>query len=210
MTTSPNAIVERLNVSRETLDRLALITELLEKWNPKINLVSKTTLDDIWNRHILDSIEVYECALNHKEHGVWVDIGSGGGFPGLVVAMLNAEAGYPWRLSMIESDVRKCTFLRTVLRETGVQAVVETSRIEESEPQNADILSARALSDLSKLLEFSDYHLKLDGTAIFPKGTSWKKEVLEAQKTWNFKYEVTTSDTQPGSVILNIEEIERV
>lgn len=197
-----------LDVSRETLERLELLADLLRKWNPKINLVSKSTLDDLWDRHILDSVQVYE--LISEKQGCWVDVGSGGGFPGLVVAILNAGDGYPYEVTLIESDLRKCTYLRTVLRETGVKATVLTERIEKAEPQSADVFSARALADLNLLLEFSDRHLSKDGVCLFPKGVNWKKEVLAAEELWSFTYEQTKSITQEGAVILKIREVKRV
>ncbi len=197
-----------IDVSRETLERLELLANLLRKWNPKINLVSKSTIGDLWNRHILDSVQIYNQSAEKTGH--WVDVGSGGGFPGLVVAILNAGDGYPYNVTLIESDLRKCTFLRTVLRETGVKASVITERIEKAEPQNAEVFSARALADLNLLLEFSSRHLGEGGTCLFPKGVNWKKEVLTAEESWSFSYETINSVTQEGAVILKIREVKRV
>lgn len=199
---------DNFDVSRETFERLELLASLLRKWNPRINLVSKSTLEDLWQRHIRDSAQVFSQDENRS--GSWVDIGSGGGFPGLVVAILNAGENYPRSVTLIESDLRKCTFLRTVLRETGVKGTVLNERIEKVEPWNADILSARALADLSMLLGFADQHLSSSGTALFPKGINWKNELQDAQKTWSFKYESIKSNTQEGAVILKIRDIHRV
>lgn len=199
-------VVAGLNVSRETFDRLKHLESLLVKWNPRINLVAKSTINDAWDRHILDSIPVFSAVSGA---GRWIDIGSGGGFPGLVIAILNAEK-QNFEITMIESDQRKCAFLRTVIRETGVQADVISKRIEAVEPMQADILSARALADLNLLLEFSERHLGSSGTALFPKGLNWKKEVLAAQESWSFDYEALRSETQEGAVILKIREIKRV
>lgn len=204
----PRDIQDQLNVSRETLDRLAQLAQLLEKWNSKINLVSPSTIRDLWSRHILDSAQIFDLA--GKNGGEWLDIGSGGGFPGLVVAILNEGDGRPWNVTMMESDIRKCTFLRTVLRETGVQAQVITARIEKAEPQGADVISARALADLDTLFDFSDRHLLPTGQALFPKGINWKKEVQAAEKSWSFSSEVIKSETQEGAVILKVRDITRV
>lgn len=201
-------IAQRLDVSRETIERLELLADLLKKWNPKINLVSPSTIDDLWSRHILDSAQLF--TLGGRQGGHWLDIGSGGGFPGLVLAILNAEANNLWKITMLESDVRKCTFLRTVLRETGVTGTVITKRIEAADPQQSDVISARALADLSLLLEFSDRHLKPDGMALFPKGVNWKKEVQVAEKSWSFSSDTINSGTQEGAVILKIRDIARV
>lgn len=200
--------LDNFDVSRETFERLELLASLLKKWNPTINLVSKSTLGDLWDRHIQDSVQVF--TQDKDGTGSWVDIGSGGGFPGLVVAILNADKKYPRTVTLIESDLRKCTFLRTVLRETGVKATVLNDRIEKVDPQSAGILSARALADLSMLLEFSEHHLDPEGTALFPKGINWKNELQEAQKTWSFECESIKSDTQEGAVILKIRDIHRV
>ncbi|MFY0595097.1 MAG: 16S rRNA (guanine(527)-N(7))-methyltransferase RsmG [Cognatishimia sp.] len=204
----PKNIEAQLDVSRETLARLQILAELLEKWNGKINLVSPSTIQDLWTRHILDSVQLFN--LTEQSGGHWLDIGSGGGFPGLVVAILNADIDSPWQVTMMESDVRKCTFLRTVLRETGVSASVVTARIEQADPHSASVISARALADLSKLFEFSERHLLPDGLAIFPKGVNWKKEVQVAEKSWSFTSDVINSGTLEGAVILKVRDIKRV
>ena len=197
-----------LNVSRETLARLETYAELLQKWNPKINLVAKSTLDDLWTRHIVDSEQVFGYAPSNVDH--WVDIGSGGGFPGLVIAILRDELAPKMNVTLIESDQRKCTFLRTVLRETGVSATVIADRIEQVPPQNADVLSARALADLSMLLGFAKRHLSDKGTALFQKGARWEKEVLAAQESWSFSVDSYKSKTEASAVILDIKGIQHV
>lgn len=198
-----------LDVSRETMTRLELLSHLLEKWNPRINLVSKSTISELWTRHILDSVQVYQSVPDNTS-GSWLDIGSGGGFPGLVVAILNAERRVPFQVTMMESDVRKCSFLRTVLRETDVSGAVITSRIEQADPFGASVLSARALADLSLLFEFAERHLAPDGICLFPKGVRWKKEIESAEESWSFQTEVINSVTQEGAVILKVGELARV
>lgn len=204
----PEAVRRNLDVSRETLERLNTLSELLVKWNSKINLVSPSTIDDLWTRHILDSTQIFEMV--EPTGGKWLDIGSGGGFPGLVLSILNMELDKPWEITMMESDIRKCTFLRTVLRETGANAKVVTARIEKAEPHQADVVSARALADLSNLFEFTERHMLSNGQAIFPKGVNWKKELQAAEKTWSFSSEVIKSNTQEGAVILKVRDITRV
>ncbi|WP_417523395.1 16S rRNA (guanine(527)-N(7))-methyltransferase RsmG [Marinovum sp.] len=195
-----------LNVSRETFERLEIYVALLQKWSPKINLVSKATLEDVWERHIRDSLQLREAAVGLT--GSWVDLGSGGGLPGLVIALLRSEELLP--LVLIESDQRKAAFLRTVLRETESPGTVIAERIEAAEPQNAAILSARALASLPKLLEFAERHLAPTGTALLPKGITWENEVAEARKSFQFSWEAIKSCTQEGAVILRIREISRV
>ena len=208
MTPDAAARLGALDVSRETMERLEILAALLKKWNKGINLVSKSTISDLWTRHILDSAQIAYAAPHNVRH--WVDIGSGGGFPGLVIAILAAETGYPQKLTMIESDQRKCAFLRTVLREAGVTANVIPQRIEEAPRQHAQVMSARALADLTTLLSFSERHLRTDGHAVLLKGESWRKEVAEARKTWSFTQEVIQSTTKPNAVILKLGEIGRV
>ena len=157
-----------LNVSRETFERLEHFAALLTRWNPRINLVAKSTLSGVWTRHIQDSLQVLRAVSDPVDH--WADLGSGGGFPGLVVALAAPEHGSIGRVTLVDSDQRKATFLRTVLRETGVDASVIAGRIEQIEPLEADILSARALADLTVLLGFAERHLHPDGRCLFQKG----------------------------------------
>ena len=208
MSAEADRVLDALNVSRETSERLHTLSDLLRKWNPRINLVSKTTLENLWSRHILDSAQIFDLVPHPVGH--WVDIGSGGGFPGLVIAILAAEKDEEQKTTLIESDQRKCAFLRTVLRETGISATVLTKRIEQADPQNADVLSARALADLSHLCAFAERHLKEAGTALFPKGVKWQKELRDAEESWSFTHEVITSKSEPEAVILKLGDIRRV
>ncbi|MFG6529299.1 MULTISPECIES: 16S rRNA (guanine(527)-N(7))-methyltransferase RsmG [unclassified Sulfitobacter] len=195
-----------IDVSRETFEKLKAFAELVRKWNPKINLVSKSSLDDLWSRHILDSVQIFELATGR---GNWVDLGSGGGFPGIVISILNQEE-HRFDVVMVESDQRKSAFLRTAIRELDLAAKVKTDRIEELECLKADVLSARALADLTKLLGFAELHLKRGGIALLPKGQSWQREDLEARQDWTYDLETVTSKTNPDAAILKIKDIARV
>jgi len=195
------------DVSRETSERLRIYAALVEKWNPRINLVSRASLQYLSTRHIADSTQLYDLAPHPVAH--WADLGAGGGFPGLVIAILGQEAGTPERITLVESDARKSAFLRTVIRETGIAATVLTERIEVAEPLGADILSARALADLTTLLGFAERHLAPGGTAIFPKGASWRQEIAEAQSKWQFTSHVDKSKTDPDAVILHVTGVAR-
>ncbi|OBY25910.1 16S rRNA (guanine(527)-N(7))-methyltransferase RsmG [Leisingera sp. JC1] len=196
-----------LNVSRETMQRLEIFDTVIRKWNPKINLVSRSSLDQLWTRHIADSVQVFRCV---ETPGHWVDIGSGGGFPGLIVAILAADEVPQMRITLIESDQRKSAFLRTAARECGASLTVISDRIEQVEPQKANVLSARALASLDDLLGFAEHHLTADGVAVFPKGENWKKEVDNARQRWRFEMETARSLTEPEAVILKIRGVERV
>ncbi|MFG6510131.1 MULTISPECIES: 16S rRNA (guanine(527)-N(7))-methyltransferase RsmG [unclassified Sulfitobacter] len=195
-----------LDVSRETFEKLKAFAELVRKWNPKINLVSKDSLNDLWSRHILDSVQIFELVPGP---GKWVDLGSGGGFPGIVISIINQEERN-FDVVMVESDQRKSAFLRTAIRELDLAAKVKTERIEELECLEADVLSARALADLTKLLGFAELHLKRGGIALFPKGQSWQREDLEARQDWNYDLETVTSKTNSDAAILKIKDIARV
>ncbi|MDA7423404.1 16S rRNA (guanine(527)-N(7))-methyltransferase RsmG [Thalassococcus lentus] len=192
-------------VSRETKEKLRHFLNLLKKWNPKINLVAKSTINEAWDRHIEDSIQVFDCRPD--AYGGWVDLGSGGGFPGLVVAILSQEFYPNSSVTMIESDVRKATFLRTVLRETDTAGTVLAERIESATPQNAEVVSARALAPLDHLLGYCAPHIAEGGVALLPKGASWKKELDQALQTWRFDWEITTSKTQADAVVMKIRNI---
>lgn len=196
----------QVDVSRETLARLDTYAALLTKWNPAINLVAPSTLDQLWTRHFLDSAQVLEIAPEGK---TWVDIGTGGGFPGLIVAILAAEKRPDLRVACIESDLRKATFLRTVAREAGVEVDVISKRIEQVAPMGADILSARALAPLAQLLGFAERHLSPNGRALFLKGANHASEVKEALEMWSFQADTYPSKTSSDAVILSLGDIQR-
>ncbi|MDW3223695.1 MAG: 16S rRNA (guanine(527)-N(7))-methyltransferase RsmG [Paracoccaceae bacterium] len=198
-------ILSDLDVSRETLGRLEHYQLLIEKWNPTINLISKSSIRHLWDRHIWDSAQIYRYA---GERPNWMDIGSGGGLPGVVVAIL-AKQGDPQRhVTMVESDVRKSVFLKTVIRELDLPASVVVGRIEKIAPADCDILTARALADLHQLLHFVDRHLKPSGRAIFLKGESWEEEVAAARKAWSFDLRIHKSITNPKAAILEVKDIQ--
>lgn len=188
-----------LDVSRETLDRLDQFLRLVEKWNPTINLVSPASLAGAWDRHVLDSAQLF---LGAPAAGHWVDIGSGGGFPGLVLAIL-ADAMRPdMRFTLIESDRRKSTFLSQAARDLNLRVSVLTERAEGVPPLAADIVSARALAALTELCGLAHRHLAPEGTGIFPKGASAEAEISEARKVWDFDAVLIPSHTDPlGRVI---------
>ncbi len=195
------------DVSRETFDALCAFEDLVRKWSPKINLVSKADLSSLWSRHIQDSAQIFSHA---PTMGHWVDIGSGGGFPAVVAAILSRGAGCDHRFTLVESDKRKCAFLRTASREIGLSLTVCSERVEELKPLNADILTARALANLTALVGFAERHLNSDGVAIFPKGETWENEHHAAKDVWSYRYEAIRSETNPAAAVLIIQDIARV
>lgn len=196
-----------MDVSRETSARLETYAALLTKWNPAINLVAKSTLADLRSRHFADSAQLLDLAPANARH--WADLGSGGGFPGLVVAILAMERRPELRVTLVESDTRKATFLSTVARETGAPVTVHAARIEALPPLGADVLSARALAPLSVLLGFAERHLAQGGTGLFPKGAKAGDELAEALASWTFRMQKHPSQTDSSAVILQIEGVSR-
>lgn len=194
-------------VSRETSDKLAQFAQLVEKWTAKINLISKPSIPHIWDRHIRDSVQLYQHAPNGNH---WVDLGSGGGFPAIVLALMSQQDGRPTKFTLVESDQRKCVFLRTAIRELGLDASVINDRIEKIAPLNADILSARALANLKMLVDFANVHLAEDGVALFPKGSNWEAEDVDARKVWQYTCDPIPSETDPSAAVLRIKEISHV
>ena len=198
------------NVSRETYDKLRAYEALIRKWNPSINLVAKSTLSDVWNRHIIDSAQVYFAASDERS-SVWTDIGSGGGLPGVVIATLAQGEDRQTNVTMVESDKRKSVFLRTTIRELGLSnAKVTNERIESAQIQISDIVSARALAPLTDLFTLSRGFSNQNTTFLFQKGKNWASEIEIAQNHWSFDYDAITSETDSNAVILKIRGLSRV
>lgn len=189
-------------VSRETLDRLAKYVELLNSWTRRINLVGRNTLGDVWRRHILDSAQLFP--LIPREARRLVDLGSGAGLPGLVLAIM----GVP-EVHLIESDGRKAEFLREALRVTATPAIVHAERIDRVPGFAADIVTARALAPLPELLAISERFLGPQTLCLFLKGRMVEEELTEAAKAWHIRPNRQPSLTDPSGCILRLEAIAR-
>lgn len=200
--------VPGLDVSRETLEKLKIYQKSLRKWNSHINLISRNSEKSSWERHILDSAQLFPAAQENAR--TWVDLGSGAGFPGLVIAIIAGEKRPTLNVTMVEADQRKCTFLRTVLRETDTTAATVSARIEEMHAMEADVLSARALAPLAKLLGYAKMHRKPEGKCLFLKGESWLNEVDEARRLWTFDMVAHKSITDPNAAVLEIGTFDHV
>ncbi len=196
------------SVSRETILRLEEYEELIRRWNPRINLVSSGTLDDLWGRHFADSAQLLDLAP--KRARLWADLGSGGGFPGLVIAILAAEARPELGITLVESDQRKAAFLATAARTLGLSVDVRPERIEGLPRIGADVLSGRALGPLDTLLRYAQRHLAADGVALFPKGARVDAELARALEHWRFSYQKEPSKTDTTGIVLIIGGISRV
>ena len=196
-----------LDVSRETVRRLECHHALLTKWTPRINLVSRASLADAWDRHFADSLQLW----HHRPASArtWLDLGSGAGFPGLVIAAIAADESPGLHVTLVESDQRKAAFLHTVIAASGLPATVITDRIEAIPRQNADVLSARALAPLGTLLGYAENLRNPAGTCLFPKGETVHNEVAEARRTWRFDPVIHPSRTDPRAAILEIGALHR-
>ncbi|MEW6258177.1 MAG: 16S rRNA (guanine(527)-N(7))-methyltransferase RsmG [Pseudomonadota bacterium] len=189
-------------VSRETLDRLDLLADILTHWQKTINLVAPATLPDLWTRHIDDSLQL----LDHVPPTplTWTDLGSGAGFPGLVVAAVLAERDGA-QVHLVESDTRKAAFLREAARRAHLPVRVHPQRIEQAAPQLAagcDVVSARALAPLPKLLDLAAPFLAAGALGIFPKGKDAQGELTAARKGWTLDAELRPSRSDPEARIL--------
>ncbi|AXC48931.1 16S rRNA (guanine(527)-N(7))-methyltransferase RsmG [Paracoccus suum] len=193
-----------MNVSRETSKRLQAYLELLKNWSAKINLVAPATIEDAWERHIEDSLQLLD--LRPSPGPIWTDLGTGGGLPGLVIAM--ALPSQETETVLVESDQRKAAFLRHVIRTLEIQQTrVIAERIEVISGLGASTLTARALAPLPKLMTYVERHLGPSGTALLPKGRNWREEVAAAQLSWQFELTAHPSKTQPEAAVLEIRDI---
>lgn len=198
----PDDFGRAFNVSRETIDQLNVYVSLLTQWQKRINLVANATLAEVWHRHIADSAQI--VALAPPSPRTWLDLGSGGGFPGLVVAIMLRAAGA--RIILVESDRRKCAFLAEVARQTGITVEIQTARIEQTATQGmlgaVDVVSARALAPLVRLISLSLPFFGDDTIGIFPKGRGAESEIAEARATWAFDAETVPSLTDEAARIV--------
>lgn len=194
--------------SAQTQARLSGLVALLEKWNRAINLVAPGTIGDVWQRHVADSAQVFDHCPPDARH--WLDLGSGGGFPGLVVAILAAEHRPELQVEMVESDQRKCVFLQTALQTLGVPAKVTRSRIEDLAPRQAQVVSARALAALPVLCGFALPHLASGGLCLFLKGASISAEVDAARRSYRFDLTLFPSHTDPSGVVALLSGLSHV
>lgn len=194
----------QLDVSRETMAALETYDRLLKKWQKAINLVGPRTIEDSWARHFYDSAQLFAMAPDDVRHGTWLDMGAGAGFPGLVVAMLGAA-----HVHLVESDQRKSTFMREVIRATGAPATVYTERVERLTPFPVDVITARAFAPLPKLLEMAAPFWGEKSIALFPKGRDVEIELTAAAKCWIIQPELLASQTHDEARILRLRKIER-
>ena len=197
-----------LDVSRETEEALNHFKNLVIEWNPTINLVSKNSISELWDRHIVDSAQIFTTFL--PKNGLWLDFGTGGGFPGLVLAILAKHLSPDLRFSLVESDRRKCSFLKRVSRDLTLSVDIMNSRVESIELEKTDYVSARAVTQLNDLLFLVRNIVSRETVFLFLKGREYKKEVANAQKNWDFKLSMVNSVTSEDGKLLILRGLERV
>lgn len=189
-----------VDISHETGEKLKTYADLLVKWQKKINLVSPSTLPHLWHRHIFDSAQLMKFVS--RENTI-TDIGSGAGFPGMVLAIMGC------RVRLIESDQRKCAFMADVARETGAAVELDNKRIEAAEPKPYDFITARALASLNELLGYAEPYMGMGAKALFLKGDNVSNELTFTNRLWHIKHQVHQSLTEKNASVLLIEEARR-
>lgn len=200
-------ILQIYNVSRETKEKIEAYKTLVLEWNCKFNLISKSSVEHIWERHILDSVQLYKYIRPTDK--ILLDLGSGAGFPGMVLAIMAEQLNPELSINLVESIGKKTLFLNAVKNELKLNVNILHDRIENIKMKNVDIITSRALAALSKLLDYSKPFCKTETNLIFPKGEHWADEIETAQKQWYFKYKTENSTTDKFGKILCISELRR-
>jgi 16S rRNA (guanine527-N7)-methyltransferase len=199
---TPDGLAQLIDVSRETLDRLQRYLDLLQRWQRAINLVGPKTMVDPWRRHILDCAQL----LPHMPAaaGATVDLGSGAGLPGLVLAILGRPG-----MHLVESDQRKAQFLKEARRLLALDVTVHAQRIDALPPMKAGVLTARALAPLPRLLELAVPLVNVDTVCLFLKGRAGQDELTEARKSWMMSATSFPSLSDPSASVLKLWGIRR-
>jgi 16S rRNA (guanine527-N7)-methyltransferase len=198
----PEGFAELFPVSRETLSRLQTYADLLIRWSARINLVGRETLPDLWRRHILDSAQLRPMSPDSARS--LIDLGSGAGFPGLVLAILGVHG-----VELVEADSRKCAFMREAARSTGAEVMIRPCRIQAVPSHAVDVVTARACAPLPRLLEFARPFLAAHTVCLFPKGEHFAEELTLARGGWTMGASVEQSLSDRRGVILRLEQVVR-
>ena len=204
---SYESFCSHLYVSRETYEKFEIYHKTLSKWQKSINLISNSTIDNIWVRHFLDSAQLYD--FTKKISGNILDLGSGAGFPGLILAMMGNK-----NISVVESDQKKCTFIREVALLSDTNIKIYNSRIEDLSFLKPTLITARALAPLNKLIKYVENHMVKSSSnlenfpnMLFLKGKSYKTELLELGKNRNIDYKIYQSITDEFGKIIYINKV---
>ena len=203
-----NSFFDLITVSRETEQKLVKYGEVLTKWNAKINLVSPKTIPDLWQRHLLDSAQIIKF-ISPKALKI-ADLGTGAGFPAMVLAIIKNDFNLNFETYLVESDTKKCAFLQEVARICEVKNVkIINQRIEAAAPIEADLITARALTNLDDLFNYGYRHITKCGEFMFLKTQNVDNELIEAQKKWSFDYKLESSISDNAGLIIIIKNIEK-
>ena len=196
----PEAFLEHVSVSRETIEKLETYANLLSRWQSKINLISTNSLQQVWHRHFLDSAQIY--LMSPKKVASVIDVGTGAGFPGLVLSIMGMK-----NVQLVEHNKKKCAFLYEVIRETESTATVHPCKIEKLVVKDYDVVLARAFMPLDGLLKVVSPFFGKDTLGIFPKGSKFNQELTAASKNWKMKTAIKQSITSPDGKIILVKDL---
>jgi 16S rRNA (guanine527-N7)-methyltransferase len=202
----PHVLLDHPGVTPDVLDRLTVYLGLLAEWRERINLVGRSTLADPWRRHILDSVQLFPLLPPGTD--TLFDLGSGAGFPGLVLALLTDGKTVPF-VKLIESDSRKCGFLRHVIAATGARATVINARAEQLPARPAAVITARAVAPLPRLLDFARPLIGKSTVCLFLKGAAVERELTESARSWHMQVMRVASLSDPAGTVLKLQGIAR-
>ena len=188
----------------ETKEKLDTYGSILKEWQKKINLVGNSTLENMWERHFLDSAQLYSLLPKQEKDSVVYDVGSGAGFPGMVLSIMGRRD-----IVLCESSKKKCTFLEEVRKQTHTKVIIDNIRAELLPPRSANAVIARAVKPLEGLLKIAEPLINRKGLCIFPKGVNWEKELKIAEKVFHIEYDLVKSITSKESFIFVIHSIEK-
>ena len=212
MTDGPDGLLRILPVSRETIERLEAYRDLLKVWQSKTNLVGPGTADLFWSRHVADAAFIYKCGSMERR---WLDVGSGAGFPGLVIAAFLTEREAPSNVVSVEANAKKCAFQRAAvlamgLRGGNVTVHIRQQRIEDvPQFEHRTVVTARAFASLADILDHADRLGNGVERLLLPKGRAYKDEIAAAQERFTFDFETVPHPTTPDSVLLDIRSFRR-
>ncbi len=193
---------ELTGVSRETMDKLILYSETLTKWQKAINLVSNSTLPNMWLRHFYDSAQLSDYIIKADNPLKILDLGSGAGFPGLVLSILGIG-----EVHLVEGVGKKCSFMKQIIQQTDINAIVHNKRIEDLGAFPVDLVTSRACADLNKLLDLSDKFIKPTTKCLFLKGKNVENELLSAEKHRHFRVKKFPSKSDQSGMVLLLSEV---
>jgi len=198
---------KKYSVSHETFLNLQTYLSLLMEWQKRFNLVSQSSLEEAWNRHFMDSVQLLKFVPENAKS--LVDFGSGAGFPGMVLAIIFKEKTPYLKTTLVESIKKKTMYLKEVAEKTQTDVEILNKRIEEIKNRKYDVITSRAMTSLEKLLSYAKPFCKKETVCIFPKGKNYAEELAEAHKKWQFECRIEASEQSSEGKILIISNIKK-